>query len=102
MPETQKILILSRAEEYIDKIPPKEKASLLASINALARGDNDVVETKQLDGPIRELIVGNHRVTYFGLSGSLYVIEGFRKKSKKTPKTKIDFAKNIYKIVKSQ
>lgn len=102
MAETQKILILSRAEEYIDKIPPKEKAPLLADIQALAHGDNDLVDTKQLDGPIRELIAGNHRVTYFGLNKSLYFIEGFRKKSKKTPKTKINFAKSIHKTIKSQ
>ncbi|MDO8571562.1 MAG: type II toxin-antitoxin system RelE/ParE family toxin [bacterium] len=102
MIEKLNIRILSRASDYIAQLSDSEQAILAADIETMAQGESGLVYTKQLDGPIRELIMGNHRVTYFCAKQTLYFVEGFRKKSTKTPKGKIDFAKNIYKKVKSQ
>jgi phage-related protein len=61
----------------------------------MAEGDFDSVSTKQLKGPIRELISGNHRISYF-LEGSLLCfVRGFPKKTNKTPKKEIEFAEKI-------
>ena len=43
--------------------------------------------------------MGYHRVTYFVIGQALYVADGFRKKSAKTPKRHIDFAKKMYKYI---
>ncbi len=54
----------------------------------------------QLRGPVRELIVGHQRLTYFGLDSVLYFVRGFRKKTAKTPKSQIDYAEKVYKLMK--
>lgn len=102
MIEKLSIRVLSRAADYIGKLSETEEATLGAQIKTMAQGETGLVHTKQLDGPIRELILGNHRITYFVIKHTLYFVEGFRKKSKKTPKNKIDFAKKVYKEVRFQ
>jgi phage-related protein len=102
MIEEYRVLFLSRAREYIDQLSYTEQAILAADVEIMRRGDIGLVYTKQLRGPIRELISGNHRLVYFFLEHTIRFVDGFRKKSAKTPKSKIDFAEKIYKILKAQ
>lgn len=96
------VVILSQVSEYLAKLSAEEEAAALARIRIMAAGDMNLVHTKQLDGPIRELIVGDQRITYISEGAMLYFVEGFRKKTQKTPKSKIDFAKKVHKTIKSQ
>ncbi|OGZ08722.1 MAG: hypothetical protein A2762_00030 [Candidatus Lloydbacteria bacterium RIFCSPHIGHO2_01_FULL_54_11] len=93
--------LFTPAKEYLKKLSAQERARITFSISLLQQGDNDSVYTKQLDGPIRELVIGYHRVTYFVLSQTVYAVNGFRKKSAKTPKQHIDFARKMYKYIKT-
>ena len=91
---------LSPAKDYIATLPESDQGIIAADIDAMRSGDFESVSTKQLRGPIRELIVGYHRLTYFNIKDQLYFVRGFRKKSRKTPKKEIDYAEKIYKMIK--
>ncbi len=86
----------SRAKEYIIGLPKGERAIIAAHVEIMKTGEFSKVNTKQLRGPVRELIVGSHRISYFVRMHMLCFIEGWRKKSAKTPKRYIDFATDVY------
>lgn len=102
MAEIYSTRFLQHANDYINRLSDTEQATLAADMQTMAQGATDAVFTKQLHGPIRELISGNHRITYFHLGRTIYFVDGFRKKSAKTPKSKIDFAKKVYSILNSK
>ena len=88
---------LDAADAYIHSLTPEEQIKIASRVTLLLQGEHSEVRTKQLRGPIRELIVGHHRVTYFRFERTLYLIRGFRKKTQKTPQNEIEFAERIYK-----
>ncbi|MDO8552369.1 MAG: hypothetical protein Q7S01_02430 [bacterium] len=77
--------VLPFAEKYFDDLSLEEQSIVMSDIEDMCIGEIGAVHTKQLRGPIRELIAGHHRFTYFLLSRTLYFVRGFRKKSAKTP-----------------
>lgn len=93
------VRILEYANRYLESLPAVEKANIIGDIHALRTGKLEKVRIKQLQGPIRELIVGNHRITYFKHAATLYFVRGFRKKSNKTPRQEIEYARSIYKKI---
>ena len=93
----KRLRFLVPAETYIKGLSNAEQARVDVDTDAMLRSKEVLVKTKQLRGPIRELIIGNHRLTYFALEGTLYIVRGFRKKTAKTPRTEIDYAEAIYK-----
>lgn len=100
MEQHRKVQFLSSAKEYIDSVLETDQATIAAHVEYMRSGDFDSVRTKQLRGPIRELIVGYHRLTYFESNSGLYFVRGFRKKTAKTPKSEIDYAEKVYKILR--
>lgn len=94
------IIYFSPAQKYIDSLSEREQTSIATETGFLQLREFDLVSTKQLRGPIRELIVGSHRLTYFQIESNLYFVRGFRKKSQKTPRQEIEYAENIYKIIR--
>ncbi len=91
--------VLHPAATYIQIQSNEEQGSIRAHIATLEAGDFVSVRTKQLRGPIRELIIRHHRLTYFHFGGGLYLVRGFRKRSAKTPVKEIEYAEKVYKIV---
>lgn len=100
MEQRRKVQFLSPANEYIDSVSEIDQAIIAAHVECMRSGDFKSVRTKQLRGPIRELIVGYHRLTYFEFGASLYFVRGFRKKTTKAPKSEIDYAEKVYKMLK--
>lgn len=100
MEQHRKVQFLSPAKEYIGSIPVTDQATVAAHVVYMRLGDFESVRTKQLRGPIRELIVGHHRLTYLEFGANLYFVRGFRKKTAKAPKSEIDYAEKVYKILK--
>ncbi len=100
MEKRHRVQFLEPATEYISSIPEADQAAVAAHISYMSSGDLESVQTKQLRGHIRELIVGHHRLTYFQLDSVLYFVRGFRKKTAKAPKSEIDYAEKIYKMLK--
>ena len=101
MEKYRKVQFLSYATEYIGGVPETDQATIAAHVECMLSGDFESVRTKQLRGSIRELIVGHHRLTYFEFDAGLYFVRGFRKKTAKAPKSEIDYAEKVYKIMKS-
>ena len=90
---------LDPARKYLRGLSGKEHAALLEEIQALGNGD-PTARTKQLRGPVRELILGHHRLTYFKIDVHLFVVRGFRKKTRKTPLPEIEYAERMYALLK--
>jgi phage-related protein len=99
MKQYRKVQFLHSATEYIGSIPITDQATIAAHVECMRSGGFESIHTKQLRGPIRELIVGHHRLTYFEFNSWLYFVRGFRKKSAKAPKSEIDYAEKVYKIL---
>ena len=94
-------VILEGAKKYVASIPDEERGAILRDIEALCANDTGSIYTRQIRGRIRELKSGPHRITYFGLAGTLYFVRGFRKKSAKIPNREIEYAEKIYTLLKS-
>jgi len=95
MPRSFQTVILTGAKRYVAGIPKVDRGAILRGIEVLAVGNLEEAHTKQLRGPIRELITGHHRLTYFKLNSTIYFVSGFRKKSTKTPKQEIEYAEAV-------
>jgi phage-related protein len=73
---------------------------IAADMRKMADGNFSAVHTKKLAGPVRELIVGHHRIPYFLVSSVIYFVSGFQKKTAKTPKAEIAYAQKAYQAFK--
>ncbi len=91
--------VLSRSNDYILTLSEAERAKVLAHMTFMKEGDFVNITTKKLDGPIRELIVKQHRLIYFKMNSVLYFVSAFKKQSAKTPKVELDYAKEVFKMV---
>ena len=96
------VKIFEPAREYIESLKVAEQGTIKDDMEAMRSGDLQSVRTKNLRGKIYELIVGNHRITYFLIGNSLYFIRGFRKKSAKTPRKEIEYAEKIYRELENE
>jgi len=91
---------LERAEKFIRSLEENDRAKIAAAIKTLELGSFQSVEIKTLRGPIKELIVRSHRITFFITKDHIiYFVSGFKKKTRKTPKHEIDYAQNVFKIL---
>lgn len=93
------IQILDKVETFLESIPAKERAKILATITMMRTGAMDTAVTRQISGSIRELKVRQHRILYFQQGNFLYFVGGFTKKSQKTPLREIKNAKHIQKFI---
>lgn len=93
--------------EFINSLPDKDSAKLLATIKKTEEHGLLVAQRmewiKKLDSDLYELRskVGSNiqRAIYFQYIGNEFLItHGFTKKSQKTPKSEIEHAKNIQKM----
>jgi phage-related protein len=95
----------SEFEEFLNSIPEKDSAKLLATISkteehGLLVAQNEWSGLKKLDSDLYELRskVGSNiqRAIYFQKVGNEYLItHGFTKKQQRTPKSEIDHAKSV-------
>lgn len=78
-------------------MPEVDRAKVASAIVAMREGNFQVIETKILKTPIRELKVKEYRFVFFVHGEIIYFIHTFIKQSAKTPKKEIDYAEKIYK-----
>ena len=98
--EERRLRFLEPAKMYLKNLSKKDRAMVDADMDEMRFSGESWVKTKRLRGPIRELVVGNHRLTYFTLEAIIYFVRGFRKKSAKTPTIEIEYAEKIYKLLR--
>lgn len=84
---------------FLEKLSETDKAKILANAKTM-ESDFDVVHTKILKSPIRELIVRKYRLLFFIKKNTIYFVRGFIKKSQKAPLREIKKAENVYKMMK--
>lgn len=96
--------------EYIECLNDKEKAKVLKYIEFLRehKGYLDEPYSKHIEGKIRELRIdfakNKHRIFYFAfIERNIILLRAFLKKTRKTPATEINKAKECYnKILKNK
>lgn len=93
---------LGKAKKFIQGLRVKDRAKIAAAITTLEEGNFQSVETKTLQGEIKELIVKSHRLVFFIHHHLMYFVSGFTKKTRKTLKNEIENAENIFEIVNSK
>ncbi len=91
--------ILDQAKKEINSLSPDKRGRIRASMETLCRGDFLSVYIKALKGKIKELVVADCRIIFFIHDQTVYFIHVFIKKTKKTPKAKIEHAEKLYKII---
>lgn len=93
------ILFFDEASDFIDTIPEPDKAKVLAAIKMM-QTDIEVVYIKMLQKSVKELKVKKYRLIFFIKGNTIFFVQGFVKKSQKTPKYIIGHAQNIYNQMK--
>ncbi|MCL4405004.1 MAG: type II toxin-antitoxin system RelE/ParE family toxin [Patescibacteria group bacterium] len=86
----------SEVTGYVEGLPAKDAAKVLAHLNALENGWTEELAIKPLKGKVMELTVGPYRIVYFKHKETIYAVDVFRKKSQKTPPRIIHRAEQIY------
>lgn len=93
------IEFFNEALGFLGDIPEADRAKVLANIKVMET-DFDIVYTKLLKSPVRELIVKKYRLLFFIKKNVIYFVSGFVKKTQKTPTQEIQKAENVYKMMK--
>lgn len=96
-----KLVILDDALAFIDNLTPEDSAKILANLKFLEMKRTEVLIVKPLKGKIMEISVKQYRFVFCKVGMIIYVIDGFKKQSQKTPPRIIERAEKIYrKIIK--
>lgn len=94
-----RIYIFKDVDDFIKSLPNTISSKILAHLKALELGYTESTVIKKLRGKIKELVVNDCRVVFFQIRDMTYVVDIFRKKSKKTPKEIISKAEKMYKEI---
>lgn len=93
------VRMLESALTYIESIKDLERLKIFAQIKLLSEGDYGTLHVKQLSGPVRELIIKQHRIVYFKKGDAIYCVSAFKKQSAKTPRREIEHARQVFKKI---
>lgn len=95
-------LFLESVEEFIQQQSVSDQAKIAAAASVMAKGEKEywhLLHIKTLKSPIKELIIKQFRIIFFSERNTIYFIGAFIKKTAKTPKSQIDQAEKIYKML---
>lgn len=96
------IQIPSNVSKFLEELSREDDAKIAAHLKSLATDQTDGLLIKPLKGKIKELIVRQYRIVFFKIGDTGYVVDVFRKQSKKTPKRIIERAEKIYRDINIQ
>jgi phage-related protein len=94
-----KVFVFSDTEDFIRFIPEPTKSRVSSAFDEMSLNDFDSLQVKTLRGKVKELIIKRYRFTFFIEAGTIYVVRGFIKKSKKTPIEEIKYAEKQYRDI---
>lgn len=97
---TESACVLAVVKEFVDRLHPEDAAKMRAQLEMLLKGRTEELVIKTLRGKIKELIVKRYRIIFFKKEGMIYVVDAFKKQSKKTPQHIIERSEAIYKQIK--
>lgn len=93
------IQILDDVSDFLAKLSREDDAKIAAHLKSLAINQTEGLTIKPLKGKIKELVVKQYRIVFFRINNTGYVVDAFRKQSKKTPKRIIERAEKIYRDI---
>lgn len=93
-------IFLEKTKKFIGSLTSSEQGKIAAQIEMMELGQFEAVHTKLLKSPIKELVIGKYRITFFIEKHWIYFIFAFIKKTQKTPKQYIEQSEKIYKEIK--
>lgn len=93
------IRIFDDVSDFLSKIPEDGSAKILAHLKSLQENRTEGLTIKPLKGKIKEILVRQYRVIFFSIGTTGYVVDAFKKQSRKTPKRIIERAEKIYKDI---
>lgn len=93
------IRLLESVRDFLEKLPAEERGRIAENVQNLQDDDFRLVTIKTLHGPIKEVIIRQYRLVFFRKSEVIYIVEGFKKQSRKTPLRVIERAEKIYKLL---
>jgi len=88
--------IFRDVDSFIYSLPGDDSLKILMDLDLLEADRTEFLDIKQLSGKIRELIVRQYRLVFFRKEEIIYVIDIFKKQSRKTPWRIIKRAEKIY------
>lgn len=91
---------LEKTRKFIRGLDENDRAKIAAAIRTMGFDDFQSVQIKSIRNPIKELIVKSYRIVFFVKDKNIYLVSGFRKKTRKTPRNEIENAENIFKMLK--
>jgi phage-related protein len=92
-------IVLSEVQKFINTIRSKDSGKIKTALEFLEARKTEALLIKQLKGKIVELSIKQYRVIFFEINSTIYVIDIFKKQSRKTPLRIIERAENIYKKI---
>ncbi len=87
---------LDGASDFISSLTREEDVKITTQVKAIAENKTGDLVIKTLKGKVKELIISEYRIVFFIKNGAVFLVDGFRKKSQKTPKRIIERAERIY------
>lgn len=92
-------IFIGSAKRIFDSLPDVDNLKVNAAIIRIRERNFKAVEIKTLKSPIRELKIGKYRFIFFIQREEVYFVHAFIKKTAKTPKKEIEYARKIYKNI---
>lgn len=94
-----RIVILDDVLDFLKSLSREEDAKIMAHLKSLELNQTEGLTIKPLKGKIKELVVKQNRIIFFRIGDTGYVVDVFKKQSKKTPKRIIERAEKIYRNI---
>lgn len=91
--------ILNDVSDFLDGTSGEDAAKIAAHLKSLEEDRTEGLRIKTLKGRVKELIVKQYRVICFKVGATWFVVDVFKKQSKKTPRRVIERAEKIYQSI---
>lgn len=88
--------VLDTVIEFLESLSADDAAKMAAHLKSLEMDQTEGLTIKPLKGKVKEIVVKQYRIVFFRIGTRGYVVDAFRKQSKKTPKRIIERAERIY------
>ena len=99
--QNMNLQILGTFTKFLDGLSAGDSGKIYAHLKSLERDQTEGLTIKPLKGKIQEIVVKQYRIVFFRIGATGYVVDAFRKQSKKTPKRIIERAEKIYRDIKN-
>lgn len=97
-----KLNVLSDVADFINQLSYEESGKILAQLKFLEINQTEALIIKHLKGKIYELRVKQYRIVFFKIGSIIYIVNAFKKQSRKTPQRIIKKAEKIYKNIEKR